>query len=619
MYGSVLVFLIAIVIQALAPREPKASWSAAEGLHVALYPLATWAILRFRFRRLMAHALHDEDQAGTLRAGFTGLVQAYAGVLLVPYALLIYLTHYPALAIEPASGLSEALGSVLGVAPYLLFLALLWWEAYPLQGVLYGQDGSRGGFVLSHVRMEFPVLVPWIVLMLLMDALRRLVPSAHAAMEANPVLELLYAPVFLVLVGVFLPVLVKSLWGCTPLPEGPLRERLERLCGHLRVRVGKILYWPLMEGKVMNAGIFGLLPRFRYLLITPALAEALPGSELDGVVAHEAGHVRHRHLWFFLLFFLGYVSLVAVFSRFADAAVTWLGIAEPEILHRPHANQYVSFGTTASLVVILFLYFRTLFGTVSRAFERQADAFALRALGDPVPLVSALERISFYSGDIRDLPSWHHGSIRERVDFLLAAARSPELLDRHDRTVRRIKGGFLVALAASLALATALYTGPLSRRVDFFVAETGFLQRLKDTPRDTRTRYLLANLYQEAGREVDAEKTYLELVRLAPGNADALNNLAWLYATTANPALYHPERALALAEMAARLSPTPTILDTLAEARFRTLDVEGALAATEAALLLKPSNRDYYLGQRRRFLDALARRRSPEEPRAGPP
>jgi len=348
----------------------------------------------------------------------------------------------------------------------------------------------------------------------------------------------------------------------------PVRARLEDLCVRLRARVGQILSWPLMEGRVMNAGIFGLLPRFRYLLITPALIEALPGDELDGVIAHEAGHIRHRHLWFFLFFFLGYVALVAVFSRVVDAAVTWLGIAEPEILHRPHANQYVSLGTTASLVTLLFVYFRTLFGRVSRAFERQADGFALRALGDPVPLVSALERIALYSGEIRDLPSWHHGSIGERVDFLLAASRSPELLDRHDRTVRRLKGGFLLALAASLGLAAALYAGPLSRRLDFFVAQQGYLQRLKDAPRDERTWYLLATLYQEAGREADAEKTYQELIRVAPRNAEALNNLAWLYATTREPSLYRPERALALAEMAARLSPDPTILDTLAEAKF---------------------------------------------------
>ncbi|MBI5015751.1 MAG: M48 family metalloprotease [Deltaproteobacteria bacterium] len=606
MYGSILTFLIAIVIQALAPRAPTAPWTAPEALHVALYPLATWAILRFRFRRLMGRALHDEGQARQLRAGFTGLVQAYAGVLLAPFALLLYLTHYPALVIEPASRLSEALGSTLGVVPYLLFLALLWWEVYPLQGVLFGQDASRVRFVLSHARMEFPVLVPWVAIMILVDALRWLLPSAHAAMEANPVLQLLYAPVFLLLVGIFLPVLVKSLWGCTPLPEGPVRERLERLCGELRVRVGRILYWPLMEGKVLNAGIFGLLPRFRYLLITPALVEALPADELDGVIAHEAGHVRHRHLWFFLFFFLGYMGLVAVFSRLVDASVTWLGIAEPEILHRPHANQYVSIGTTASLVVLLVVYFRTLFGRVSRAFERQADAFALRSLGDPAPLVSALERISLYSGDIRDLPSWHHGSIGERVGFLLSAARSPDLLDRHDRAVRRLERGFLVALAAALALAVALHVGPLSRRVDVFVAEQGYLQRLKDTPTDPRTWYLLASLYQEIGREADAEKAYRELIRLAPRNAEALNNLAWLYATTKEPTLYHPERALALAEMAVRLSPDPSVLDTLAEARFRTLDYTGAVAAIDAALLRRPANRAYYLGQRKRFLGALA-------------
>ncbi|MDW7710891.1 MAG: M48 family metalloprotease [Deferrisomatales bacterium] len=602
MYGSVLVFLIAIAIQALAPRSVEPSWSAVEVAHQVLYPLAAWAALRIRFRGLMARALHNETAARELRAGFSGTVQAYQGVMLVPFALLQYATHYPGLVSRPLGAHSAVLGSAAGVLPFILLLCVLWWESYPLQGVLFGRSGTRAGFVRSHGRMEFPVLVPWLALMGLLDVLAELWPAGYAALEGNPLLQLLYAPVFLVLVGIFLPVLVKVMWGCEPVPPGPLRDRLEGLCARLGLQVREFLYWPLLEGRVMTAGIVGLLPHFRYLLLTPALVELLSPEEIEGVVAHETGHVRHRHLWFYLLFFVGYVCLAAIFFRISEAAFAWWGTASPEVLRQPQASLYTSAAMTVGLLALLFAYFRLLFGAVSRAFERQADAYALEATGRPGPLVSALERVSFHSGDIRDLPSWHHGSIAERVDFLLSAARNPRLLEAHHRRVRRLTALFVLGTLGAAGLAVALHTDPLDRGLQRFVAERGLLHRVSQAPEDASSWFLLGSLYQEVGKESQAESAYLEALRLSPRHPQALNNLAWLYVTSREPGRYRPERALALAELAAATSRSPYILDTLAEARWRTYDRQGALEAIDEALARNPENRGYYLGQRQKFL-----------------
>lgn len=603
MYGSVLIFLIAIAIQALAPHAAGAAWSLAEAAHQLVYLLAAWAALRIRFRGLMARALHDEAEARGLRASFSGMVQGYQGVMLVPFALLMYATSYPELVARPLGEHSTALGSAAGVLPFVFLLAVLWWEAYPLQGVLLGRSGTRWGFVVAHARMELPILLPWLALMGLLDLVATLWPRGYAALEANPLLQLLYAPVFLILVGIFLPVLVKAMWGCAPVPPGPLRDHLEGLSAGLRLRVREILYWPLLEGRVMTAGIVGLLPRFRYLLLTPALVEILSPEEVDAVVAHETGHVHHRHLWFFLLFFVGYVCLAGIFFRLSEAGIAWWGLADPEALRRPQASLYTSAAMTLGLLGLLFAYFRFLFGAVSRAFERQADAFALEVTGRPGPLVSALERVSFHSGDIRDLPSWHHGSIAERVDFLVTAARDPEVLSRHHRKVRRLTRGFALGVLLAAGLVVALHTGPLHRDLNRFVAERGLLHRVAQEPRDAPSWFLLGSLYQESGREREAEAAYQEVIRLAPRNAEALNNLAWLYVTARDPALQRSERALALAEMAVRISASPHILDTLAEARWRVRDREGAVRAIDAALARNPANPGYYLRQRQKFLE----------------
>ncbi len=68
---------------------------------------------------------------------------------------------------------------------------------------------------------------------------------------------------------------------------------------------------------MLTAGVMGLVKRFRYLLITPALLDLLEPEELKGVVAHEIGHIRKKHLIFYLGFFVGYVVLTVFFSPMA--------------------------------------------------------------------------------------------------------------------------------------------------------------------------------------------------------------------------------------------------------------------------------------------------------------
>jgi tetratricopeptide (TPR) repeat protein len=329
--------------------------------------------------------------------------------------------------------------------------------------------------------------------------------------------------------------------------------------------------------------------------------------------------VRYRHLWFYLLFFLGFMCLVAVFFRFVLVGVDLWAIANPQVLQPHRMSKIVSAVSTLCMLALLIAYFRLLFGAMSRAFERQADAYALESIGRSEPLISALERISVFSGDIRDLPSWHHGSIADRVNFLEASARDPRRLREHHLRVKRLTRYFLLGILASAALTIGVYSGPIDQGLDDFVNRSRVKQRVRivweqmeevqleieKRPGEASLWFQLASLYYAIKREVQAEKAYTEVIRLDNTHAEALNNLAWLYLTTRNPELYHPKRALGLAELAVRSKPVPHILDTLAEARFHARDVEGALEAIEAALAKNPENRAYYLAQQKKFSEAV--------------
>jgi len=107
------------------------------------------------------------------------------------------------------------------------------------------------------------------------------------------------------------------------------------------------------------------------------------------------------------------------------------------------------------LAILVVVYFRFLFGYLSRAFERQADVYAAGLVGTPVPLILALEKIALMSGDIRNLRSWRHHSVDQRVRYLGEVGYDPAKQSAYHRGMRIVSG--LVATSVVLFSAWASY------------------------------------------------------------------------------------------------------------------------------------------------------------------
>lgn len=606
MYYNIITFFIAVIIQGFASQKAEAVWTVGQAAQFLAFPVLSWAALRFYFQRLTAGALHDGERAKALQASLLNVVAASQNWLLLPFAILHFSTPYPTLVVNGLAGDSELFSSLLGIGPFILFLVILWWESYPLHCLLMGRSSSRLEFIASYARMELPILVPWIMVLGITDVL-----DVQSLIESYPMLSIPYSALFFILLGVFMPLLARIMWKCKRLPEGPLRTRIVNLCDSLDVSVRDVLDWPLLGGSLMNAGIMGLAKRFRYLLVTPALAEVLTPDELDGVIAHEAGHAKYNHFSFYLIVFFGFACLTMTFLPLAAMLAYVLEATLPGSFSFLANESVLQAIMAVGLVVILILYFRVFFGAVSRAFERQADGFVLESMGRADNIISALERISYSAGDLREAPSWHHGSIADRVDFLAGAAKNPRLLKAHNALVSRIKWGLCIGLVFAAASAATVSSTAFSQTVFKFVAGWQTVDRSEHMFRVKVDQYeidkllTLADRLQGSKKLVEAERVYLEILNIKPDQPMALNNLAWIYATSEDPALFKPERALPLAETAVKLSPEPYVLDTYAEALFRTRNVEAALAVIKTAIAMKPANPKHYFLQMKKFQDAL--------------
>ena len=610
MFTNIIFFILALLIyhtRSLGPRLPVADLWVNAGtvlLFLTVFGLETWR----RFHRLHLLALDKRQESYALQRGYQQVTQYLMILSLIFFASEIYLLNFKSLvALIPGTGRFSSLEGVVGITLYLIHVVLIWIFGYPAQETIFRSSQARGPYLRSQLQFNLPVLFPWLIITLLSDLIGLVSSPKLRSFLNQPLGEMIYVLVFLMVLSIFFPFLIKTWWQCRPIPEGPKKEMLSAFCKEMDSPFQQIYLWPAFGGSMLTAGVMGLIKRFRYLLITPALLDLLDPEELKGVVAHEIGHIRKKHLLFYLGFFAGYVLLAVFFSQWFSSRI----FQYPALLNLLHSWRNVSEDLSSVLMVLpmalgLILYFRFLFGFFMRNFERQADLFALKVLGSPEPLVRSLEKIGFSSGQSRNLPSWHHFSIAQRVDYLKKAGRFPELVRQQDRKIY-----WSVGLFFFLLVGLSLYgikeriwvsTGPAMNPQ---VLESLLKKELGSRPGDTKILMALAMLYQEGKRLQQAKETYERILQKEPNHYLALNNLAWLLATSKEPGLFQPARALALARRAAALKPEAMILDTLAEAFLANGRPDIALQIARQVLARNPSNRAYYQAQEERFKHAM--------------
>ncbi|MDA8306488.1 MAG: M48 family metalloprotease [Deltaproteobacteria bacterium] len=604
MYNQLIYFIVVLLLFSTLPstgKPPVPSWPD------ALYSVVLFCFFVFNCRRTFARLQRSADESVShsvlTRAYFRAetLLSITAIGFIAVYLYGLNLGAY--LSVIPGYTKFTTVSGFIGLAIYMLHLVVVWYFGQPVHEALSGARSSRAHFIKGHVSFTSVILVPWFLISISADLLELIKAPAFMASDFAQLAIISIALFAFVLFG---PWLIIRMWGCKPLPQDFIKNELQSFCDQHDFKTGGLLIWPLFGSEVLTAGVVGILPRLRYVLITSGLLRTLDIGELKAVIAHEMGHVRKKHLLFFVVLLILFVLLILELGD----TVKWLALSNGTIF-----NWSVSTSTfTASMfsllsalpiVLAMVLFLRFVFGYFLRNSERQADLYAMELVGDPEPLISSLQKIAFHSGRIEDLPSWHHYSIRQRVDFLVEAFRNRNLIRRHNR---KLYGSALLFTAVIAALLFANWSANKAGLSKDLRTDVKLLIVERSIARDPgNVEYLSAYgaLLCEKGRYSQAESVLRSAIAEAPDNASALNNLAWLYAT--GPYSFrHPEESLKLALKAATLDPAPDILDTLAEAYFVNGRYAEAVSVIDDALAEGGNLRNYLLKEKEKFEKALA-------------
>lgn len=411
-------------------------------------------------------------------------------------------------------------GAVIGVVPPIVAWAGLWWAQYPADHALRRQrllldfdDGAQlyqppplGHYLTYQLRLQVLfTAIPILLILFLHDVVLLVMWRGFGVNVEKSAAEGLITFASALAIFVVVPDVLVRVLPTQVLPPSPLRDRMEAMCRAHRLKFRDILIWRT-DNRIANALVMGVVPRFRYVLLSDLLLQEMSDEQVEAVFAHELGHVVHRHMIWYLVFLKVLILVVALIAFVLEPPLRDLDA--PAWLPLDLIMPLIGFGG-----------FVIAFGFVSRRFERQADVFAARtlqrhlapilptALPPPAaaaastalapasagpshvgPLganlfASALERVAVINnmplgprrrwegGPLRRLGyvlecaadaanNWLHGSIPQRMRTLHRMSSDPSHTHRFDRRMARLYVTLLVTLVVS-ATAAWMVQAPL--------------------------------------------------------------------------------------------------------------------------------------------------------------
>jgi len=364
-------------------------------------------------------------------------------------------------------------GEIIALAPFVAGVLLMWIADYPyhcaIWRAIHARTASPGatqdpaiwtlaeylGYNTRH-HLLF-IAVPVALVILIADSLTLIMPRFLTEQEMTYALP--GAMIIVVaLVFSFAPLLIVRIWRTERLGDGEMRSALERICQGLGLKSRDILVWR-SGGMITNAAVLGLFAQSRYILLSDGLIEQMDRRDIEAIFAHEAAHIIHHHILYAVLFTIAVVN-TSVLAGYWVASL-WGDWAQ-------WAGNLIVLGVVGGVWGLGF-------GWVSRRFERQSDATAAWMSGNPpsdedpdlithegaAAFARALQRV----GDLNGIPArrrnWRHGSLAQRISYVLWLGESHRTRRRDDTIVKRIKAAIWIMLAAAAVfIAVTLFVAP---------------------------------------------------------------------------------------------------------------------------------------------------------------
>ena len=183
-------------------------------------------------------------------------------------------------------------------------------------------------------------------------------------------------------------------------PDVPeLYDTVERLAQRADLPMPRVYVCPQ---PAPNAFATGRNPHHAAVAVTIGMLRGFPMHEIEGVIAHELGHVKHRDV------------LISTIAATLAGIISYAGYALMFMGGRDRENPLGAIGAIA-MIVLAPIAAMLIQAAISRQREFAADSYGGELCGDPLKLASALQRLQAGNERIptQTNPAFHNMYIME--------------------------------------------------------------------------------------------------------------------------------------------------------------------------------------------------------------
>lgn len=220
-----------------------------------------------------------------------------------------------------------------------------------------------------------------------------------------PMLYLVIPVLTMLLVYIFFPFIFMFFMRTKPLKDENIRSLFEGILNKNNIKYKNIHIWPSRGGKIVNAMISGIFPKFRYIFISSFLLEKFEEKEIKSILGHELGHAKFHHLFFFFCLFMMFLSIFVTIMILVES------------LFGKYSDITNVISIISSLAFLLFA-----FPFISRIFEHQSDEYGayLTSVDDMSSALDKLGKLNYYpakESKVRE-STQTHPSIHNRIKYI---------------------------------------------------------------------------------------------------------------------------------------------------------------------------------------------------------
>lgn len=210
-----------------------------------------------------------------------------------------------------------------------------------------------------------------------------------------------------------------------------LKSRIINIADNAGLKVENLYSFNMSKNTRKANAAFTGLGKTKRIILGDTLLENYTDDEIETVIAHEAGHYKHKHITKNIVIgtLSSFVTLFII-AGFYDISLSWFGFQS--------VTQIAALPLLTLWSIIIGLITTPLGNIISRKFEYEADRYAVDVTRKPLSFINTLEKLTEQNlSDKEPHPfvEWFfysHPSVKNRINSIKQFSESNSIKEEHE-------------------------------------------------------------------------------------------------------------------------------------------------------------------------------------------